>query len=312
MADELKDILRKANKTKLIQLAVDSTINLQDNILSETEKDTIRTRAYKEGWDNELERATQKARDILMIGMEAEKLLYQAMYFLNDIKEKIEPTEKALAQLGKIYIKDYNEKTDKYETVVDKPKEELEKDVLNELDRIDVYKMDKIDGLLENYLRLFTEAKQAIYLLVNSKVGGYRLYKEADKDAVKIVLMFNRHAVTDLIDIADHLEWCITELEEYKPEILEAFTRLNKYEKLLFIDKEKIKELSKKLNKVADLSISKEEFKEIAETKNRDTYAYLTDKAVSEEYLFTGIDNEMREKLRNSIIKLTEYVKYGR
>jgi hypothetical protein len=95
MADELKDILRKANKTKLIQLAVDSTINLQDNILSETEKDTIRTRAYKEGWDNELERATQKARDILMIGMEAEKLLYQAMYFLNDIKEKIEPTEKA-------------------------------------------------------------------------------------------------------------------------------------------------------------------------------------------------------------------------
>jgi len=314
MANELKEVLKKANKTKLIQLAVNSTTTPLDNLLSEEEREVIRSRAYKEGWDNELERATQKARDILIIGMEAEKLLYQVMYFLNDIKERIEPTEKALTRLGNMYVTDYNEEKDKYETVVDKSKEELEKDILNELDRIDVYSHDghedRVDGLLENYLRLFTEAKQAIYLLTNSKVGGYKLYKEDDVNAVKIVLMLNRHSATNVIDIADHIDFCLTTLEEYKPEVLDGIKGLNTHKKFLFTDREKVKELSKKLNEVVDIKLTKEDID--GQIKNGDTFKVLTERAITEGYLFQGIGNDMREKLKNSIDKLTEYVKYGR
>ncbi|MCK9244176.1 MAG: hypothetical protein M0P75_02790 [Candidatus Marinimicrobia bacterium] len=316
MANELKGILKTGSKAKLIQLAIDSTINLKDDLLSEDEKEVIRSRANREGWDSELERATQKAKDILMIGLEAEKLLYQAMFFLQDLKESVEPTEKALSELGNIYVNDYNEETERYESTTDKPKEELEKDILNEVKRVDSLtprraKADGLDGLLETYLRLFRESKNAIYLLVNSKIGSYRLYKDDDVNAVKIVLLLNKNKVTDVIDIVDHLVWSIETLEEYKPEVLSEIERLDTTKKL-FIHKDKLKDISKALNEISDLKLSHEDIDREGKKGEDEVFSYLYERVVSDEYLLSGIDKETKEKLKLSLDKLTEYVKYGR
>ena len=316
MANELKAILKTGSKAKLIQLAIDSTINLKDDLLSEDEKEVIRSRANREGWDSELERATQKAKDILMIGLEAEKLLYQAMFFLQDLKESVEPTEKAISELGNIYVNEYNEETERYESTTDKTKDELEKDILNEIKRIDSLtprrtKADGLDGLLETYLRLFRESKNAIYLLVNSKIGSYRLYKDDDVNAVKIVLLLNKNKVTDVIDIVDHLVWGIETLEEYKPEVLSEIERLDTTKKL-FIHKDKLKEISKALNEISDLKLSHEDIDREGKKGEDEVFSYLYERVVSDEYLLSGIDKETKEKLKLSLDKLTEYVKYGR
>ena len=316
MANELKAILKTGSKAKLIQLAIDSTINLKDDLLSEDEKEVIRSRANREGWDSELERATQKAKDILMIGLEAEKLLYQAMFFLQDLKESVEPTEKAISELGNIYVNEYNEETERYESTTDKTKDELEKDILNEIKRIDSLtprrtKADGLDGLLETYLRLFRESKNAIYLLVNSKIGSYRLYKDDDVNAVKIVLLLNKNKVTDVIDIVDHLVWSIETLEEYKPEVLSEIERLDTTKKL-FIHRNKLKEISKALNEISDLKLSHEDIDREGKKGEDEVFSYLYERVVSDEYLLSGIDKETKEKLKLSLDKLTEYVKYGR
>jgi len=316
MANELKGILKTGSKAKLIQLAIDSTINLKDDLLSEDEKEVIRSRANREGWDSELERATQKAKDILMIGLEAEKLLYQAMFFLQDLKESVEPTEKAISELGNIYVNEYNEETERYESTTDKTKDELEKDILNEIKRIDSLtprrtKADGLDGLLETYLRLFRESKNAIYLLVNSKIGSYRLYKDDDVNAVKIVLLLNKNKVTDVIDIVDHLVWSIETLEEYKPEVLSEIERLDTTKKL-FIHKDKLKDISKALNEISDLKLSHEDIDREGKKGEDEVFSYSYERVVSDEYLLSGIDKETKEKLKLSLDKLTEYVKYGR
>lgn len=310
MANELKDILKRANKTKLIQLAIDSD-NIGGRKLDTEEVEIIKNRAYKEGWDGELERATFKAKDIVAIGLEGDANIHKAMLYLEFIAGRFAIMEILLDELADDYIKDYNEETEKYETIVNKTDEELKKEVEYRANRVLVLTMSKLSGIQSGklygmYRHYFDRAKENLYLLANCKVGSYRLYRKEDLDRLTGAFMINFSLATEVINKLDHLEYLIEKLEEYYPKILEILKE-RKTDKIP--NKAEITEIKEYLdNTVTDII----KYGEIGKLTREEIDNLYVERIVGDEYLFRETEEGLKSKLDDALNKLIEYVKYDR
>jgi hypothetical protein len=317
MAKDLKDIIKKGSKSKVMQLAINSSITPKDNLLSEAEKEAIRDRANKEGWGGELERATEKARYVVMIAMETEKLLYQSMYFLSIFtKESLIKRRGILAVLYQKYLK-HDTKTDTYKTIK-KTKREIQDDIKS----IRIYDLriygrfggDKFEQFVNtdsnkrelwHYFRLFNGAKESIYLYQNAKVSGYRLYDKKNIDNFKIVLTFNRECVMEVINLAEDIVFFQEAIKKHAPEV---FTELQSIEWFV-IDSKPLKTFVEELEVVVDLQLTKEEIEGISEGNELNMFG---DETINEKYLLAGIDKGSIDRMQETLTKVTKYVKNGR
>jgi len=322
MANELKEILKRANKTKLIQLAVDSD-NVGGRKLDTEEIEIIKNRAYKEGWDDELERATFKAKDITVISIEAIGNIYKAMFYLQSIAECVSVLEMLLDRVTDDYIKDYNEQTEKYETIITKEDKELETEVSYLANRYfftNLYRSMPIlslDKYFEMYKHFITNAKQGSYLLTRSKIGGYRLYKKKDVEELTTTLQLNTIVGVDVINALDHTIYLIEKTEEYIPKVLDI---LRKTHKDRVPRKELLEEIAEYIRTNVTEVIPFNELKKLMDDEvsgkkkiDREERDQLEkERILSEQYLFKGVTEETKLELDSALNKLIEYVKYGR
>jgi len=331
--EDLKDILKNGSKAKLIQLAIEfrefTTDNLMQRTFTDKEVEEVKERAKKEGWDKELFRATYKARDIEAMTLVLKGQVYEAIYYLHELLKELQRVEIILDMLRDTYIGDYNEDTEKFETIVNKPKKEMERDinkvkglVINTLEDITDTKMlmqygnDLIDKgedkrlskelgrkltkedlfniLYRNYKRLICSVKVGYYMLLKSDLGEYRLYKKEQYEEVKKAFITKNILLVGNVTLSlDHLDYLLEVIEENKPELLE----ITRQDKDMFIpDRKWVKEVSEYLDKYI-----------LPPLKNKDKKMFNT-----EEYLLSGLDDKTKELVTESNVKLEEYVRYGK
>jgi len=327
--EDIKEILKSGSKAKLIQLAVEfrefTTDNTQEPTFTKEEVEAVNEKAKKEGWDKELFRATYKARDIEAMTLEVRGQIYEALYYLHELLKELRRVEIILDMLREIYIGDYNEDTEKFENIVNKPKKEMEGDVsrvkrlaIDTLEDITQAKMimqygnDLIDKgedkelgrkltkedlfniLYRNYQKLIYSIKMGYYLLVNAEFGGYRLYKKKQLEEVKTAFV-TKHIllVGNVILSLDHLDYLLEVIEENKPELLEIV----KQDKDMYIpDRKWIKEVSEYLDKYI-----------LPPLKNKDKKMFNT-----KEYLLNELEDKEIEQVEKANKVLEEYVLYGK
>jgi len=327
--EDIKEILKSGSKAKLIQLAVEfrefTTDNTQEPTFTKEEVEAVNEKAKKEGWDKELFRATYKARDIEAMTLEVRGQIYEALYYLHELLKELRRVEIILDMLREIYIGDYNEDTEKFENIVNKPKKEMEGDVsrvkrlaIDTLEDITQTKMimqygnDLIDKgedkelgrkltkedlfniLYRNYQKLIYSIKMGYYLLVNAEFGGYRLYKKKQLEEVKTAFV-TKHIllVGNVILSLDHLDYLLEVIEENKPELLEIV----KQDKDMYIpDRKWIKEVSEYLDKYI-----------LPPLKNKDKKMFNT-----KEYLLNELEDKEIEQVEKANKVLEEYVLYGK
>lgn len=328
MASDIKEIIKKGSKAKLIQLAIDSrqfqTEGLPNPILTKEEVEEIWDKAKEEGWDKELFRATYKAKDMEAQTLAVKGEVYEALFYLQMFIKDIQRVEILLDMLKGEYITDYNEKTEKYETVKDKTPEELQEDlrkakgmVFDQLEDItylktlqnwgnkqvedkkakDMEKLTEEDIVLAEfkfYKRAINGAKMGFYLVITSKFAGYRLYRKEQYEDIKTAITMNHFAtVSNLVNSLDHIDYLLEMLEEYKPEILEE---LAKDSNIYIPDREKVKEIQDYL-----------EEKILTPFRQKDM-----DLLYTEDYLLGDIDKEVKEKVKEANKVLEDYVRYGK
>ncbi len=331
--EDLKDILKKGSKAKLIQLAIEfrefTVDNLMQRTFTEEETEAVKERAKKEGWDKELFRATYKARDMEAMALALKGQLYEAMYFLHELLKELQQIEMVLDMLREVYIGDYNEDTEKFETIVSKPKKEMERDinkvkglVINTLEDITDTKMlmqygnDLIDKgedkrlskelgrkltkedlfniLYRNYKRLICSVKVGYYMLLKSDLGEYRLYKKEQYEEVKKAFITKNILLVGNVTLSlDHLDYLLEVIEENKPELLE----ITRQDKDMFIpDRKWVKEVSEYLDKYI-----------LPPLKNKDKKMFNT-----KEYLLNELEDKEIEQVEKANKVLEEYVLYGK
>lgn len=328
-SEELKEILKNGSKAKLIQLAVEfrefTTDNTQEPTFTKEEVEAVNEKAKKEGWDKELFRATYKARDIEAMTLVLKGQVYEAIYYLHELLKELQRVEIILDMLRDTYIGDYNEKTDKHENIVSKPKKEMERDinkvkglVINTLEDITDTKLlmqygnDLIDKgedkelgrkltkedlfniLYRNYQKLIYSIKMGYYLLVNAEFGGYRLYKKKQFEEVKTAFVTKHILLVGNITLSlDHLDYLLEMFEDYKPEILEILRE----DKDIYIPDRK---WAKGVNEYLDKYI-------LPPLKNKDKKMFS-----SEDYLFNELSKEEIEMVKSGDKILEDYVRYGK
>lgn len=331
--EDLKDILKNGSKAKLIQLAVEfrefTTDNTSDPTFTKEEVEAVNEKAKKEGWDKELFRATYKARDMEAMALALKGQLYEAIYFLHELLKELQRIEIILDMLRDTYIGGYNEDTEKFEDIVNKPKKEMERDinkakglVINTLEDMTDTKMlmqygnDLIDKgedkrlskelgrkltkedlfniLYKNYQRLLYSIKMGYYLLVNAEFGGYRLYKkEQFREVKEAFVRRNILLVGNVTTSLDHLDYLLELFEDYKPEILEI---LREDKDIYIPDRKWIKEVGEYLDKYI-----------LPPLKNKDKKMFSR-----EDYLFNELSKEEIEMLKSGDKILEDYVRYGK
>ena len=328
-SEELKEILKNGSKAKLIQLAVEfrefTTDNTQEPTFTKEEVEAVNEKAKKEGWDKELFRATYKARDMEAMALALKGQLYEAIYFLHELLKELQRIEIILDMLRDTYIGGYNEDTEKFEDIVNKPKKEMERDVkkakglvINTLEDITDTKMimqygnDLIDKgeikelgrkltredlfniLYRNYQKLIYSIKMGYYLLVNAEFGGYRLYKKKQFEEVQETFVTKHILLVGNITLSlDHLDYLLEMFEDYKPEILEI---LREDKDIYIPDRKWIKEVNEYLDKYI-----------LPPLKNKDKKMFS-----SEGYLFNELSKEEIEMVKSGDKILEEYVRYGK
>ena len=331
--EDLKDILKKGSKAKLIQLAIEfrefTTDNLMQRTFTDKEVEEVKERAKKEGWDKELFRATYKARDIEAITLVLKGQIYEAIYYLHELLKELQRVEIILDMLRDTYIGDYNEDTEKFETIVSKPKKEMEEDinkakrlVINTLEDITDTKLlmqygnDLIDKgedkrlskelgrkltkedlfniLYRNYKRLICSVKVGYYMLLKSDLGEYRLYKKEQYEEVKKAFITKNILLVGNVTLSlDHLDYLLEVIEENKPELLE----ITRQDKDMFIpDRKWVKEVSEYLDKYI-----------LPPLKNKDKKMFNT-----KEYLLNELEDKEIEQVEKANKVLEEYVLYGK
>lgn len=331
--EDLKDILKRGSKAKLIQLAIEfrefTTDNLMQRTFTDKEVEEVKERAKKEGWDKELFRATYKARDTEAITLVLKGQIYEAIYYLHELLKELQGVEIMLDMLREIYIGDYKEDTEKFENIVNKPKKEMERDikkakglVINTLEDITDTKMlmqygndliekgedkrlskelgrkltkeDLFNILYRNYKRLIYSVKIGYYMLLKSDLGEYRLYKKEQYEEVKKAFITKNILLVGNITLSlDHLDYLLEIIEENKPELLE----ITRQDKDMYIpDRKWIKEVSEYLDKYI-----------LPPLKNKDKKMFNT-----KEYLLNELEDKEIEQVEKANKVLEEYVLYGK
>jgi len=332
--EDIKEILKSGSKAKLIQLAVEfrefTTDNTQEPTFTKEEVEAVNEKAKKEGWDKELFRATYKARDIEAMTLEVRGQIYEALYYLHELLKELRRVEIILDMLREIYIGDYNEDTEKFENIVNKPKKEMEGDVsrvkrlaIDTLEDITQTKMimqygnDLIDKgedkelgrkltkedlfniLFRNYKSMYCNVKIGFYLLVKSEFGGYRLYKkEQFKQVEKAFVIKNLLLVGNITLSLEHLDYLLEVIGENKPELLEII----KEDTDMYIpDKKWIKEVTDYIDTYVRQPIGEGKF------KKGDKKLYY-----KAEYLLNELNEEEIKEVEKGNKVLEDYVRYGK
>jgi len=335
-SEELKDILKRGSKAKLIQLAIEfrefTTDNLMQRTFTDKEVEEVKERAKKEGWDGEMFRATYKARDIEAMTLEVRGQIYEALYYLHELLKEIQRVEIMLDILREDYIGDYNEKTDKYDNIVNKTRKEMEGDinrvkllVVNTLEDITEAKTliehgnemidkgeedykglgrkltreDLFNILFRNYKSMYCNVKIGFYLLVKSEFGGYRLYKkEQFKQVEKAFVIKNLLLVGNITLSLEHLDYLLEVIGENKPELLEII----KEDTDMYIpDKKWIKEVTDYIDTYVRQPIGEGKF------KKGDKKLYY-----KAEYLLNELNEEEIKEVEKGNKVLEDYVRYGK
>ena len=332
-SDDIKEILKNGSKTKLMQLAIDlrefTVDGLPNPTLTQKEIQAVKDKAKEEGWDKELFRATYKARDIEAITLVLKGQIYEAIYYLHELLKELQRVEIILDMLRDTYIGDYNEDTEKFETIVSKPKKEMEEDI-NKAKRLEIntleditdtkllmqYGNDLIDKgedkrlskelgrkltkedlfniLYRNYKRLICSVKVGYYMLLKSDLGEYRLYKKEQYEEVKKAFITKNILLVGNVTLSlDHLDYLLEVIEENKPELLE----ITRQDKDMFIpDRKWVKEVSEYLDKYI-----------LPPLKNKDKKMFNT-----KEYLLNELEDKEIEQVEKANKVLEEYVLYGK
>jgi len=231
--------------------------------------------------------------------------------------------------LREIYIGDYNEDTEKFENIVNKPKKEMEGDikkakglVINTLEDMTDTKLimqygndliekgedkrlskelgrkltkeDLFNILYRNYKRLICSVKIGYYMLLKSDLGEYRLYKKEQYEEVKKAFITKNILLVGNITLSlDHLDYLLEIIEENKPELLE----ITRQDKDMYIpDRKWIKEVSEYLDKYI-----------LPPLKNKDKKMFNT-----KEYLLNELEDKEIEQVEKANKVLEEYVLYGK
>jgi hypothetical protein len=330
---DIQEILKKGSKAKLIQLAIDTPEfnkeGLPNPTLTKDEIQTIKDRAKQEGWDGELFRATYKADDIEALTVYTLAEIYKAVYQLQGFNKIIEKTEILLSALDKKYIKDYNEETEKYDTVIKKKPEEIAKDI-KEIERViypttiplseiimrtqgkvnrrqeeekDTKETDKnkdTKGIFEIYKQRLITAKTSLYLISTSKFVGYRLYsKDRIQEIETVFFILNDYLVLDADNYLDHIDYLLDTFEEYLPEVVEE---INKQEMFYIPDKKDREEILDYLRNGATFE------RGLGDKK----YNKKEDTVLKEDYLLSDLKPKEIEEIKKRGDNLEEYVRYGK
>lgn len=327
MAKDIKEILKKGSKAKLIQLAIDSPEFNADGIpnptLTKDEIQIIKERARQEGWDGELFRATYKARDIEAIALYTLTQIYRADFLLQGFVRILEKTDIFLNVLDRKYLKDYNEKTEKYDTVVKKTIKEYTKDIKEiswaihpttpslseriirlqgkwQLERKENNKDDDVRGIFELYKHRLKEAKTAFYTIGRSKFAGYRLYNKDEMQEIEYAFYIqNNYLVLDADDYLDHIDYLLDNFEKYLPELVEI---IKEQEDFYIPDKKDREEILEYLRNGAILKGGELNIKYDKEEINR----------LKEDYLLSDLKPKEREEVKQKVDNLENYVRYGK
>lgn len=330
MAKDIKEILKNGSKAKLIQLAIDSPEFNRDGIpnptLTKDEIQIIKERARQEGWDGELFRATYKARDIEAMTLTVKGQVYEAIYYLQEFCKELQRVEMMLDMLRDKYISGYNDKTEKYEDILNRTPEQMEEDfrkvkglVVNTLEDITDTKMliqygndlidkgdigfkgnrkltkeDLFNVLFRFYKQILTNSKMGFYLVVKAEFGGYRLYKKEQFEELKRAFVTkNLLLVGNVVLSLDHIDYLLGLIEEYKPELLEL---IRKDSDIFIPDRKQIKEYGDYL----ETSI-------LPPLRKGDKKGFYT-----EEYLLNDVDEETKKMIKEADTNLEQYVRYGK
>jgi len=334
MAKDIKEILKNGSKAKLIQLAIDSPEFNRDGIpnptLTKDEIQIIKERARQEGWDGELFRATYKADDIEALTLYTLSQIYIAVSLLQGFVRILEKTDIFLNALNNKYLKDYNEKTERYDTVVKKTREEYTKDieevnwVINptapslseEIMRLqgkfykwkreskETNKNDDVRGVFELYKYRLKSAKTSFYTISRSKFAGYRLYSKDGIQEIENAFHFqNDFLVLDADNCLDHIDYLLDNFEKYLPELVEA---IKEQERFYIPDKKERGEIFEYLRNGATFERGK------YDTKNDKKEDAILDAILEEDYLLSDLKPKEREEIKQKVDNLENYVRYGK
>jgi hypothetical protein len=300
---------------------------LENPTLSKEEVQAVRDKAKKEGWDGELFRVTYKVRDMEAQVLATKGVVFEAIYYLQEFGKEIKATEVMLDILQKEYIKGYNDKTEKYEDILNRTPKEMEGDIdsakgtiLQIIEDIvwkkiqiqfarDIADMQKgqeewkkevtrgelLTLLFKNYKQLLNNAKIGLYLIIKTEFGGYRLYKKEQFNDVTLAY-FSKHLATvgSVVANLDHLDYLLELIEKYKPELLELIRK----DKMIYLpSRDQIKE-----------------YMDYFETyiQPLPMRGYVIKKYLTEEYLLNDIEPKTVELVKKTSDKLEEYVRYGK
>jgi len=333
MATDIKEILKKGSKAKLIQLAVDSPEfsreGLANPTLTKDEIQTIKDRAKQEGWDGELFRATYKADDMEALTVYTLAQAYKAVFQLQGFNKIIEKTEIFLSALDRKYLKDYNEETEKHDTVIKKKPEEIAKDI-KEIERViypttiplseiimrtqgkvnrwqgegkdskETNKNKEIKGIFELYRQRLKDAKTSLYITSRSKFAGYRLYnKDRIQEVETVFCILNDYLVLDADNYLDHIDYLLGNFEEYLPELIEA---INKQDMFYIPEKKDREEILDYLRNGATFE------RGLLDKK----YSNKDEVILKEDYLLSDLTPKEKEEIKQRGDYLEEYVRYGK
>lgn len=334
MAKDIKEILKNGSKAKLIQLAIDSPEFSRDGIpnptLTKDEIQIIKERARQEGWDGELFRATYKADDIEALTLYTLAQIYIAVSLLQGFVRILEKTEIFLNALNNKYLKDYNEKTGKYDTVVKKTTKEYVKDIeevnwvihpstpslSEEIMRLqgkfykwkreskETNKNDDVRGVFELYKYRLKSAKTSFYTISRSKFAGYRLYSKDGIQEIENAFHFqNDFLVLDADNCLDHIDYLLDNFEKYLPELVEA---IKEQERFYIPDKKERVEILGYLRNGATFERGQ------YDTKNDKKEDAILDAILKEDYLLSDLKPKEREEVKQKVDNLENYVRYGK
>jgi len=334
MAKDIKEILKNGSKAKLIQLAIDSPEFNRDGIpnptLTKDEIQIIKERARQEGWDGELFRATYKADDIEALTLYTLSQIYIAVSLLQGFVRILEKTDIFLNALNNKYLKDYNEKTERYDTVVKKTTKEYVKDIeevnwvihpstpslSEEIMRLqgkfykwkreskETNKNDDVRGVFELYKYRLKSAKTSFYTISRSKFAGYRLYSKDGIQEIENAFHFqNDFLVLDADNCLDHIDYLLDNFEKYLPELVEA---IKEQERFYIPDKKERVEILGYLRNGATFERGQ------YDTKNDKKEDAILDAILKEDYLLSDLKPKEREEIKQKVDNLENYVRYGK
>jgi len=323
---ELKDILKKGTKAKLIQLAIDTPDfnreGVEHKTLTQEDIDTVWERAKEGGWDRELTRALYKAQDIEAMGLHTRGVLYEALYYLHIFLSQLEKTETILKRLEEIYLVDIDK-----EKVLHKSDKEMGKDIDNAIAGLPISRgVELLDKLFKTtrkvavkreltkserdvvtfnaYRKAIGDGKLGVYMVITSKFKDYRLFnKQLANEGILLLVVDNELLVTDVLNCLDYIDYTLDNFTKHTPELLEKLNAMDKYiylpskeDRVVMMDYLENKVLLPKdiLVKQANGKMDGEDY-------------VLVEKG----YLLNDCDEKLIQLLDEKEDKLERYVKYG-